>query len=137
MPPYTLPELPYAVLITEVPAISSASVSWPMRTVIFPASCCAASSRRTTTCSSSASSNERLDQDRGGPANGVGEPALAVEVGGQIGDRDGGRRQRLALQSQPEQVAQLRHVVLVEGIAQLDDPLVDAAGVVDHDQQQQ
>ena len=49
------------MVTTDVPAISSASVSWPMRTVTLPASCCAASSRSTTTCSSSASSTERSE----------------------------------------------------------------------------
>ena len=61
MPPNTVPELPYVVVTTDVPAICSASVSWPIRTVTLPASCWAASSRSTTTCSSSASSTDRSD----------------------------------------------------------------------------
>ncbi len=80
--------------------------------------------------------DERLQQHGGRAADGIAEPPGAVELRGQVRHRHRGSRQPLALQRLPEQLAQLRQLMVVDGVAEFDDALVDATGVGDDDHQE-
>ena len=89
------------------------------------------SSSRSSLCSTSDSSRTVADRPIASP-----NPPAAVHVGGQIRHRDRRGGEPLALQRLAEHLPQLADLVIVDGVAEFDDALVNAAAVGDHHQQQ-